>query len=76
MQAMLTSTTKIVHLVVDGVAVPARIWEGVTERGVPFHAYITRVAVADGDDEQFAAELLEQREPTPAVAAIPAVLIL
>ena len=77
MQVQLESTTKIVNLVVDGVSVPARIWEGVTATGIPCHAYITRIAVAyDKDASEFARELQEQRKPTPAVAAIPLSLIL
>lgn len=77
MRITLEPTTKIVELVVNGAAVPARVWEGKTDQGVPMHAYITRVAVAeDQDASAFERELLEQRKPTAEVAAIPARLIL
>lgn len=68
MKATIQSTTKLVQ--VNGV--PARVWEGVSERGIRFHAYITRVAVNRGDDAQeFQMELQECQEPTEDVAAIP-----
>lgn len=61
MKVTLESTTKIVEL--NGV--PARIWEGTTESGVPCHAYITRIAVhRDEDNSQFERELQQCREPT------------
>jgi hypothetical protein len=67
------STTKIVQ--VDGV--PARIWEGQTETGIPVHCYITRIAAArDVDLKQFERELREERSPSIDVAAIPLRLIL
>lgn len=84
MEVMLTSTDKIVDLVVEGTdnmidpVVPARIWEGVTAGGVRCHAYVTRIAVAEHDDaSEFEAEL-QQAHATPshAVEAIPLRLIL
>jgi hypothetical protein len=77
MKVNLESTTKMTGLIIGGATVPARIWEGVTESGVKVHAYITRIAVAHGEDSrQFEQELLEQRAPSPAVEAIPLRLIL
>lgn len=83
MKITLESTTKIVQLEVDGRSVPARIWEGETERGVPVHAYITRICpsieVKDLTPEmeaQFKQDLAEQRAPTAAIQAIPLRLIL
>ncbi len=77
MKVELESTGKIVRLVVDGREVPARIWEGTTSSGIPCHAYITRIAVADDQDAaEFERELLEQRRATPAVEAIPSRLII
>lgn len=77
MKVQLESTTKIVNLTLNGETLPARIWEGVTESGIPVHAYITRIAVReDADCEQFEAELQEQRKPSPGVAALPLSLIL
>jgi len=73
MKVTLESTSKIVEL--NGV--PARIWEGRTESGIPIHCYVTRVAVDRGADaSEFERELKEQRVPSPEVAAIPARMIL
>lgn len=59
---------------------PARIWEGATESGIPLHVYITRVAVAEGlppeKYSQFETELSEQRKPSAEVEAIPLRMIL
>jgi len=67
------STTKIVHL--NGV--PARIWEGQTDSGIPIHCFITRVAVHnDLDHTQFERELQEQRKPSTDVEALPLRMIL
>jgi len=73
MKVMAESTSKIVQ--VNGV--PARIWEGTTEAGVPCHLFVTRVAVVEGADQtQFEAELQECKPPSPEVAAIDARLVL
>lgn len=70
MKMKIESTSKIVTLRVGGQDVPARIWEGHTEAGVPVHAFITRVAVAKEEDaSQFEAELQEHRAPSAEVAA-------
>lgn len=77
MKIILTSTTKVVSLVVDGASVPARIWEGHTDSGIPIHAYVTRIAAAEGlDHSQFERELESCAKPTPAIEAIPMRLIL
>ena len=77
MKVTLESTTKIVLLIVEGREVPARIWEGETASGIPCHAYITRIAVANGlDSTEFERELEEKRPATPAVQAIPTRLII
>jgi len=69
----LESTTKTVTL--NGV--PARVWEGHTESGIPVHAFITRIAVHQSQDtSQFEAELQECAAPSSDVAAIPMRLIL
>ena len=44
MRVTLNSTTRLVELEVNGVRVPARIWEGVTSKGTPVMCFITRVA--------------------------------
>jgi hypothetical protein len=73
MTMTISSTTKIVSL--DGME--CRVWEGQTERGVPVHCFIPRVAVRNGlDSSQFEAELLEQRAPSAEVEAIPLRMIL
>lgn len=71
------STTKIVDLIIDGSRVPARIWEARTDGGVRCHIYVTRIAVANGEDhEQFERELVECKAPMAEIAAIPMRLIL
>jgi hypothetical protein len=73
MKISIESTTKVVFL--DGVQ--CRVWEGTTERGVPMHCYIARVAVKNGEDMgQFEEELREMRQPSFEVAAIPLRMIL
>lgn len=73
MHVVLSPTSKIVLL--DGV--PARVWEGKTERGVPVHAFITRLAVDRNDDTtELERALVEQRAPSAVVEAIPARLLL
>lgn len=79
MKATLESTSKVVTLTESSgsTRMQARIWEGCTEKGVRFHAYIVRVAVAkDEDNSQFEAELKETRAPSADVAAIPMRMIL
>jgi hypothetical protein len=74
----LESTSKIVGLVTpSGGTVPARLWEGTTELGIPVHAYITLIAARQGEDlSEFERELEEQRAPSADVEAIPARMIL
>lgn len=77
MRVQLESTSKIVMLSVEGKDIPARIWEGVTENGVPCHAYITRIAcAAELDTQEFERDLQEHRAPSAESEWIPARLIL
>jgi hypothetical protein len=77
MKVTIESTDKIVTLVVNGTDVPARIWEGKTDSGIPVHCYVTRIAVHEGQDQaQFKRELQEHRAPTPEIAAIPLRMII
>jgi len=70
---IIESTSKTVTL--NGV--PARIWEGQTESGIPVHCYVTRVCVREDQDcTQFEKELVEHRQPSAEVAAIPMRMIL
>ena len=76
MKLTIESTTKIVE--VNGV--PARVWEGQTDSGIPVHCFITRVAVENGrvaaDYSQFERELKECVPPSAALEAIPLRLII
>lgn len=76
MEVMLKNTEKIVTL--DGVR--ARVWEGTTAAGIEVVAFITRIAVAEGQPDasyaEFERELRQVAPPSPAVEAIPARLIL
>lgn len=57
----LENTTQTVEI--NGVT--ARVWEGVTESGIPVQAIIVRIAApASADLRQFEAELKECRPPT------------
>lgn len=69
MKITLESTTKIIHI--NGV--PARIWEGQTESGIPVHAFVTRIGVNEQENntEEFRRELEECKKPSPEVEAIP-----
>lgn len=66
MRATITSTDQIVNIKAvghDGMT-KARVWEGVTEQGVIFTAYIPLVQVAKADDNrQFERELSEHKTP-------------
>lgn len=76
MKMTIVSTAKIVQL--DGI--PARVWEGVTERGVAVTAFITRVAVPEAVPERekarFALELQEHTPPSAEAAQWPARMFL
>lgn len=73
MKVTLESTDKIVLL--DGV--PARVWEGTSETGVPVHAFITRISASlKADLSQFEAELEVHRTPSDDVVAYPMRLLL
>ena len=81
MKIIMESTNKIVTLLNragdDGV--PARIWQGKTESGIPVIVYVTRLQVQTRSPEgqcEFAAELQECAAPSTEVAAIPLRLIL
>jgi hypothetical protein len=67
------STEKIVTL--NGVT--ARIWEGKTQKGIPIHCYITRIAVSKEEDSaEFDKDLQEHRAPSEEVQGIPLRMIL
>jgi hypothetical protein len=73
MKITIEPTTKMVQI--NGI--PARIWEGVSDSGIPVHCYVTRIAVPkDMDCAQFDRELSEQRAPSAEVEAIPLRVVL
>ena len=75
MKITIENTDKIVEL--NGV--PARIWEGTTEGGVPVTCFITRIVPRTHDDAvnaQFAAELREEKTPTLYAQGIPLRLLI
>lgn len=80
MKANITSPNKIVTIAAIGFGgqTKARVWEGVTEGGVPFTAYIPVVQVArQADNSQFERELSEHVQPSPeTMRAIDARMIL
>lgn len=83
MKITIESTAKIIQLEAHGRTVPARIWEGETERGIPVIAYVTRISPAIKSEyitaeqaAEFERDLKEQRAPSAAVEAIPLRLIL
>lgn len=68
MKATITSTDRVVDIAgtADGV-VQARVWEGVSDGGVPFTAYVTLVQVLRTEDNsEFERELHEHKAPEPA----------
>lgn len=80
MRLQIESTEKIVILKIDGASIPARVWQGETESGIPVHCFITRVAVREDapaeELEHFERELQEQAKPRADVAGIPLSLVL
>ncbi|HEV2036917.1 MAG TPA: hypothetical protein VGU71_22425 [Candidatus Dormibacteraeota bacterium] len=78
MKITIESTDRVVELQVHGVQVPARVWEGKTERGAPVAVLVTRIAAHLEDDQaDFERDLKETRPPsTHAVEAFPLRLIL
>lgn len=82
MKITLESTTRTVRLRLDGTPheVPARIWQGATESGIPVFAFITRIApeIPPEDDRnaEFVRDLEEQAAPRAVVEAIPLRLII
>jgi len=61
-----------------GPEVPARVWEGRTERGVPVAVLVTRIAAyLEHDQSEFESDLRETRPPSRhALEAFPMRLVL
>lgn len=63
MKAVIESTTVIVNLDKEG-KVQARVWEGVTDGGVAFVAYVAVCQVRrNADNSEFERELREHKTP-------------
>jgi hypothetical protein len=71
-------TSRIIDVVVDGAAVPARVWEGHTDNGIPVLCCVTRVAArVDHDRSELDRALAEVADPSPSsYEAFPSRLIL
>jgi hypothetical protein len=77
MKVTLTNTSKIVELELRGSVLPARVWEGHTEAGVPVIAFITRIAAErDQDLAEFERDLHEVAPPSAVVQAWPVRMML
>lgn len=80
MKLQIHSTSKVVEFNINGATVPARIWEGTTESGVPVHCFITRIAPTIPKDDprqsEFEKELLEQEAPSADIDWYPLRMIL
>jgi hypothetical protein len=82
MKITVESTSKLVQFEIGGTMVPARIWEGFTEDGIPVHCYITRICptipepLPEAIAANFAKDLSECVPPSAAVRAIPLRMIL
>lgn len=84
MKIKIESTAKLVTLVINGTDVPARVWQGETENGIPVQCFITRISpeIPKSDpriDEltaEFDRDLKRQVDPRPSVQAIPLRMIL
>jgi len=78
------NTEKIVELDIGGARVPARIWQGKTDSGIPVQCYVTRIAPEipethpdiDRLTSDFEAELRRVAKPRKTVEAIPLRVIL
>ncbi len=84
MKITIESTSKIVTLVVGGKDVPARVWQGETDGGIPVQCFITRIAPEipksdpniDDLTAEFERDLKRQADPRSTVEAIPLRMIL
>ena len=82
MQIQIEPTDKIVELEAGGGGrLPARLWEGTTDRGTPVHCFVTLIAPTIENppaevQQEFARSLRETRAPSAAVASYPLRLVL
>lgn len=79
MKITIESTTKVIKLVMGDTEVPARVWQGETEDGIPVQVFVTRIApeVPKSDPDidaklaRFERELVRCNDPRPTIDAIP-----
>jgi hypothetical protein len=77
LKVTIESTTQIVTCMKEGKEIPARLWQGLTESGIPVECLIIRIAApTDRNLEQFEAELKECIAPAIDVQAFPIRMIL
>jgi hypothetical protein len=77
MKVHIEPTSRVVELVIGDQAVPARIWEGTTDNGIPVICWVTRVAAErDNDLAELDAALAEQRPPSRGALSFPLRMIL
>jgi len=84
MKITIENTSKIVRLMISDSEVPARIWQGETDSGVPVQVYVTRIApeVEETDPRhgeliaEFERDLKRTAKPRPTVDAIPLRMII
>lgn len=73
MTITITNTQKIIYI--NGI--PARVWEGKTESGVPIHAFVTRIGVDKSENlEQFEKELQSCKPLSKELESYPTKLLL
>lgn len=73
MKITIESTSKLVTL--DGV--PARVWQGKTETGIPVACFITRIAVDRAENcAEFERELTEHAAPRTDLQTFPLRMVL
>lgn len=84
MKITIESTSQVVEIIVNGVTVPARIWQGETDSGIPVHCYVIRIVpeIRESDpriDEvtaKFERELRRCAHPRTTLQEIPLRMIL
>jgi hypothetical protein len=84
MKITIENTGTEITFVVNGRDVPARVWVGETEDGIPVHCFITRISprIPESDPEidtktaQFDRELRRKARPEVEYGAIPLRFIL
>lgn len=78
MKITIESTSKLVEIQSDvGASIPARIWEGMTDTGIPVHCYVTRICpsllppLSPAIEAEFKESLMECKPPSRILDGIP-----